>query len=581
MSDPVLVDLPSEVAVKRSDPVYNAHAYLTKVPYSAILPFVETLTKPGDTVLDVFAGSGMTGVASALAGRDAELRDISALGRHIGRNYMRLLNADEVREAGEAVLEAAAKRLGELYAVRCAGCGEIGTLSKTVWSFQYECPDCEQPVTYYEAFKESGWRKRSMKCSACGAPFQTRGGKRTSEVPVLDYVRCRCSKRIREQPHSRPLVPACLDDLDYPDVEIGPDRQMFQASALKKHGLLTTSAFFSDRNLAVLAGLRAAIADLEDRAVRQKLMFAFTAILTRASKRYQWHPKRPLNASNQNYYIAPVFYEWNVYELFERKVEASIRSDRFIRDQMGLRGVETTASVNYKIASAESLDLSDGSIDYVFTDPPFGSQIFYSDMNLFQEAWLDDFTDDAREAVVDRSANGTTKRSAARYEQLIVDALRECHRVLKDDGWLSLVFSNSSGDAWLLVQRAIHAAGLVLEHVTLLDKGQRSVKGLASGFEGVVTSDLILTMRKATEADSAALVDAPAAALPEAIEEALKQPGNLSPTKVYLWVITRYLRNEWRVSDITIGGIRDELLARDCELNPATGELTIRTATAA
>jgi DNA modification methylase len=572
--------LPTEVAVKRSDPVYNAHAYLTKVPYSAIVPFVEALTQPGDTVLDVFAGSGMTGVAAAITGRNAELRDISVLGQHIGQNYVRLLQTD-IRWAGASVIAGAVERLGLVYATRCADCEQVGTLSKTVWSFQYQCNACEEPITYYDAFKESGWRKKSMKCPACGEPFRTRSGTRIGEVPVLDYVRCQCSGTIREQPHSSPLVPASLEGVSCPTVEIGTHRQMFQASALQKHGLLSTSDFFSTRNLAVLSALHAEIAKVEDAELRSKLTFAFTAILTRASKRYQWHPKRPLNASNQNYYIAPVFYEWNVYELFERKVDAAIRSDQFIREQMKARGVEQVSNVNYVAASAEALNLPDAGIDYVFTDPPFGSQIFYSDMNLFQEVWLGKFTDDEREAVVDRSGNGSTVRSVERYERLITDALKECRRVLKDDGWLSLVFSNSSGEMWLLVQRAIDAAGFVLEHVTMLDKGQRSVKGLASGFEGIVTSDLILTMRKATEADAATLVDAPEGALHEAIDEALEQEGSLTPTKVYLWIVTKYLHNEWKVSGITIGGIQDDLLGRGYDLDAATGVLEAKAATAA
>lgn len=574
-------DLPVEIAVKRSDPIYNAHAYLTKVPYSAIVPFIEALSKPGDRVLDVFAGSGMTGVAAAITGRRAELRDISVLGRHIGTNYLRLLDPDEIRAAAGEVMASTSKRLGEVYAAHCARCGESATLSKTVWSFEYECPHCSQPILYYNALKASDWQKPSMKCEACGEGFRPRSARRIGEVPVLDSIRCDCSPRLLEQGHLRPLVPVCLDGVDYPDMEIGSHRQMFRASALEKHGLLTTSAFFSDRNLAVLSVLHENIAGLEDDEIREKLMFAFTAILTRASKRYQWHPKRPLNAANQNYYIAPVFYEWNVFELFTRKIEAALRSDLYIRNQMERHGVKEPPAVAYKTGSAGKLDLPERSIDYVFTDPPFGSNIFYSDMNLFQEAWLGDLTDDAREAVVDRAGNGASKRSAERYEQLIVSALEECHRVLKDDGWLSMIFSNSKGDLWSLLQRAIDAGGFVLEHVTLLDKGQRSVKGLTSGFESVVTSDLVLTMRKRTEGEPVGLREAPVGALEEAVDEALGQPGVLSPTKIYLWVITTYLHNAWMVGSVTIGDVRDDVLARGYDLNAASGELLVSAATAA
>src|SRR5207237_1056167 len=104
--------------------------------------------------------------------------------------------------------------------------------------------------------------------------------------------------------------------------------------------------------------------------------------LARASKRYQWSKKRPLNAANQHYYIAPVFLEWNVYDLFARKVAAVRRSDSYLTAAMATSGA-AAPTVNYEIGSANRLDLADGSVDYVFTDPPFGSNIFYSDMNLF------------------------------------------------------------------------------------------------------------------------------------------------------------------------------------------------------
>jgi DNA modification methylase len=54
--------LPETIRAPRTDPIYNCHAYLTKVPIAAIRPFVEFFTQPGDVVADFFAGSGMTGL---------------------------------------------------------------------------------------------------------------------------------------------------------------------------------------------------------------------------------------------------------------------------------------------------------------------------------------------------------------------------------------------------------------------------------------------------------------------------------------------------------------------------------------
>lgn len=565
--------LPEEVAVKRSDPIYNAHGYLTKVPVTAITPFVEAFTDPGDVILDMYGGSGMTGVAAAMLGRRAELRDISALGRHIGSNYVNLVDPTAFRRAAQAVLVDTAERTGELYAIPCEGCGDAAVLSRTVWSYVYECRGCGQPVNYYDTFKAAGWVKGEMRCLGCHEQFSPRGSKRISEAPVLDTVSCRCSRNLRDQAHREPPEQPSEIGLSYPNVPIGEDRQMFQASALRKHGLLTTAAFFSSRNLTVLAALRERISQVDEGSLRDKLLFAFTAILARASKRYQWNPKRPLNAANQNYYIAPVFYEWNVYDLFERKAAAVLRSDAHVREQMDAHGVGEFGDVNYCVGSADAIDLPDGSVSYVFTDPPFGSNIFYSDMNLFQEAWLDEFTDHEHEAVVDRSGNGKDRRTAQRYERLISESLREAHRVLKPRGWLSLVFSNSSGEMWALVQRAVNAAGFVLEHVAILDKGQRSVKGLSSGFENVVTVDLILSMRKVGPNESARVQPPPDGALQASVDDALAGNASPTPSHVYVGVIRDYLRRGWDVSAIDISGIGGVLADRGYEVDPGTGHL--------
>lgn len=575
---------PTHIAVKRSDPAYNAHSYLTKVPLAAIRPFVEAYTDPGDLVLDPFAGSGMTGVAAAISGRRAVLRDINVLGQHIGANYVNLVDAGYFRGAVRASVQRAIEQVGDVYATRCVRCKGRAELSRTTWSIVCECRHCGGELNFYRELERADWSKSRMDCPHCRGGFVSRGTRRIGEEPVLDTVACGCAPNLADQEPSRPLVQPLVEGLSWPDLAIGSDRQMFQASALAKHNLVTTASFFSERNLAVLAALRAAIEEEDDVAVRRKLLFTFTAILARASKRYQWSRKRPLNAAHQHYYIAPVFYEWNVIDLFERKAEAVLRSDAFIRDERHSAAfvradLDNTDElpVEYELGSADALDLPDESIDYVFTDPPFGSNIFYSDMSLFQEAWLGGTTDHEREAVVDRSGNGTKRRTAERYEGLIAGALSECHRVLKPDGWLSLVFSNSSGAMWALVQRAVAAARFVIDtdQITVLDKGQRSVKGLASGFENVVTADLVLSMRKAGVQDEVAEITlAPEAFLDQAVDEAIAGKERDTPTHVYLGVVREYLRHGYDAGAIDMAHIADRLADLGYDVDAARGTIT-------
>lgn len=282
MSNMPTMSLPEELVVGRGDPVYMAHAYLTKVPVTAIVPFIETFTYPGGLVVDPFAGSGMTGVAAAATGRRARLFDISVLGRHIGRNYVNLVDAELLRKHAHEVVAAARDAVGGVYDVTCARCGGHAQLAKAVWSSVVECGQCHGSVNYYDALEAADWAKARMACPSCGAGVSARLA-RTGEVPVVDYIDCDCSSRQLEQP-ATPFA-GRADAPDFPNVEIGSDRQMYQASALGRHGLTTVASFYSPRNRALLAALRREIARVGDDALRDKLYFAFTASLTRASKR--------------------------------------------------------------------------------------------------------------------------------------------------------------------------------------------------------------------------------------------------------------------------------------------------------
>lgn len=564
--------VPEELLVGRGDPAYMAHAYLTKVPVPAIIPFIEANTSPGDVVVDPFAGSGMTGVAAAMVGRTARLFDISVLGRHIGRNYVNLVEPRLLTKQADEAVSMSRQNVDDLYRATCQSCGKDGELAKSVWSVIVECSGCGSAVNYYRALEAANWRKGAMNCEDCAAPVSSRN-RRMGEEAVVDYINCACSSYQLEQPaQAAPKVD--LQKLDYPKVDITPDRQMYQASALAKNGLTTVAAFYSSRNLTVLTSLHKQISSVQDEALRSKLLFAFTGCLTRASKRYQWSKARPLNAANANYYVAPVFYEWNVYELFLRKVNACVRSDDWIQATRRLYVSPDqweNPDVTYQISSAEKIPLPDDSVDYVFTDPPFGSNLFYADMALFQEAWLGCFTDERLEAVIDRSSSGT--RSAERYERLLTQALGECRRILKPGGKISMVFGNSSGRLWALVQRSVAAAGLLIlpDELVVLNKGQRSVKGLASGFEDVATLDLIITME-------------PHHGLPEDLQHLsddivssrirdLAAANPATPSHLYLELLRCGIREGWRLDELDLRTVTGSLIRDGWTIDPKSGRL--------
>ena len=96
----------ADIKEGKNDPIYNVHPYHTKVPPRSIIPYILHYTKPGDVVLDLFCGSGMTGVAAQMCAnppadilesfpefknrvgpRACILGDLSPAACHIAYNY--------------------------------------------------------------------------------------------------------------------------------------------------------------------------------------------------------------------------------------------------------------------------------------------------------------------------------------------------------------------------------------------------------------------------------------------------------------------------------------------------------------
>jgi hypothetical protein len=286
-----------------------------------------------------------------------------------------------------------------------------------------------------------------------------------------------------------------------------------------------------------------------------------------------------MNAQNQTYYVAPAYYEWNVFELFQRKVEAGIRAANQLFVTPSIVEEQQINDVTYEIASAEHLrHLEDESVDYVFTDPPFGSNIFYSDMNLFQEAWLGETTDCASEAVV--HTTGRRKYGAGkRYEALLRKAFEEAWRILKPGKHMSIVFGNSSGKVWGLVQRSLCDAGFKAApvHVAILDKGQRSMKGLNSGSEDVVTVDLILTLKKSKRnscARGAALLAHGdyKSLIEEAIRDICVTPAR-NASHIYARVVAKAIGRQWMLDDLRLSDVLLALRNAGYSVDRKTGML--------
>jgi predicted RNA methylase len=468
---------------RRSGGVYGTHAYHTKVPPEAIGVCIEAHSEAGDLVLDPFCGSGMTGVAAALCGRRAVLGDLSPAAVHIASNYTSPCDPDEFLAAVDRVLAKVGDKVAGLYETTCWG--SAATVEYLVWSDVRACPACDAELVLWDHRKEG---LRRVRCSSCGEEVAKAAMPVVDEVAVEANVSPAAQRRVVREPIEADLggdrVPARLPW--HPRMRFDSTRPMWRRGH-EALGIETVADFYSRRNLAAMALLwRAASAERDPR-LRSALRFSLTAIANRASRRYQWNARRPTNVLGGTLYVSSLRYEWNVLSLWRRKTGAV---ERLFRGNPVPAG-----AVEVYRGSATAIPLADSSVDYCFTDPPFGAHIVYADSSLLWEAWLDDLTETEEEAIVVRG--GGAPKSIEDYRGLLARSFAEVSRVLKPGRPATVVFQATDPEVWQAVQGATEDAGLSLIDATTLEKGQPSfkqVKGAVAG-ERVATSDVVLTLR--------------------------------------------------------------------------------------
>jgi predicted RNA methylase len=196
----------------------------------------------------------------------------------------------------------------------------------------------------------------------------------------------------------------------------------------------------------------------------------------------------PTHFSQVNQYLSGVYYvssqtaECSPWYILDGKLERLGKALRDLKIGKGRAAVST--------GTATKLAAPDNSIDYIFTDPPFGENIYYADLNFLVESWHRVKTDPDPEAIVDR----VRQKGVPEYQHLMHRCFAEYYRVLKPGRWMTVVFSNSRAAVWNAIQVALQQTGFVVAEVTALDKKQGSFQQVVS--PNAVKQDLVISVYK-------------------------------------------------------------------------------------
>jgi len=470
---------------------YDAHTYHTKVPPQGISELLSYYLPEGGLVLDPFSGSGMTGVAASVTGNDCILNELSPAACFISNRFTTAVSPVAFQTAVESIMAGLSDLRKGLYSTECRECGKLAELLYTVWSYRVLCNGCGHEFLLWDHCKSFGKTVKEHKilrefpCPSCGEIQRKSLLKRTLAVPVLVGYKC-CGSRQQEVTHTPSSSDLQrIENLEtfkslaegfYPDKGL-PDGVNLRQPA--KHGLNRIEKFYTRRNLSALSHIWKAIHHIESSQLAGHLAFVFTSLYQRVSRLSEFRFWG--GSGNMARFNVPfIFNEANVFVSFERKA-------RTILDHLETTAQEFKGQVAVVNGSATSLDkIPDESVDLIFTDPPFGANINYSEMNILWESWLGSYTDTKNEAIVNRVQG----KGVAEYESLMTQSLSEAYRVLRPGHWMLLVFMNSSSEVWEALRNAINSVGFQVAKMDLFDKQHGTFKQFVS--ENTAGMDLVL-----------------------------------------------------------------------------------------
>jgi DNA modification methylase len=214
---------------------------------------------------------------------------------------------------------------------------------------------------------------------------------------------------------------------------------------------------FTPRQLAGLAVLKQAIDREPDRPIRDSLLLAWSASVAKLNKTFLSAKGRAESRGGSSifsiyrYKLASQCVELPIWETFRGRflnvlaAKEEILQCRCYWEQHSYGSRILNSRSDFRVLShdAATLDqvLEPESVDYIFTDPPYGGFISYLDLSILWNHWLG-FPVSEKLREQETIVGGERNHTEEHYKQSLARSIQTCFRLLRPDRWISIVFQH-------------------------------------------------------------------------------------------------------------------------------------------
>ena len=410
-----------DVSVGKTDQLYRAHGYHTKVPHLAIVPTILHYTEPGDIVLDGFAGSGMTGVAAQWCGsasaeyrrqleaqrssdglskpkwgtRRVILNDLGPAATFIAANYTIPFDLKTFARAAQQLLVDTEKELGWMYETLHNDGKTKGRINYTVWSEVFTCSNCTGEVNFLAAALDDETKRvhEEFPCPHCTSNLTKERMERLYETrfdPVIaDQVRSPKRRpmlinyqvgnnRFEKAPDANDLalierIAALPLPPEVPTKKLPYMHMTYERAHMDAAGITHVHHFFPPRASQSLAAMWRRAQAKQDARLRNMLLFVVEQAIWGMSllNRYQPIQQGRPGGSQVNRQLSGIYYVSSQIAEASPLYNLTGKLQRLVKHAFACPYTQATSACT-ATGTCAAIGIPNETIDYIFTDPPFG-----------------------------------------------------------------------------------------------------------------------------------------------------------------------------------------------------------------
>lgn len=266
---------------------------------------------------------------------------------------------------------------------------------------------------------------------------------------------------------------------------------------------------FSSEQIAQLAYLKYIIKQVPDNGIQKTFLLMFSGLLSQINLTFHASKGRTAGRGNNSmfqyyrYRIAPKPSMLDVVERLELRFRSVLAAKKEISTLLQKEQFKNFKS--YKGSATNLYTIEDESVDYIYTDPPYGAKIPYLDLSTMWNAWLD-LPVEKEDFDLEVIEGGDQKKKKQDYSNLLSQSISEMFRVLKCNRWMSFVFAHKDPQLWHMILDAAEKAGFEYVNAVKQSNAKTTYKKRQNPFT-VLSGQLIINFKKVQNPKTVLKVD--------------------------------------------------------------------------